>query len=193
MKTRVAFTAAAMMLLSVANGLAAEGGGNNLFAGDIGNVFWTLLIFVLVILVLGKFAWTPLLNGLQQRERFIRSSLEEAKRDREDAEARLREYEQRLAQAKTEASGIIDQARGEAESLRTRLEQQAREDSESMLDRAKREIEIAKQAAVKELYSTSAGLATELAGKILERELDAQDHDRLIQSSIREIENLDNN
>lgn len=193
MKTRVAFTAAAMMLLSVANGLAAEGGGNNLFAGDIGNVFWTLLIFVLVILVLGKFAWTPLLNGLQQRERFIRSSLEEARRDREDAEARLQEYEQRLAQAKTEASGIIDQARGEAESLRTRLEQQAREDSESMLDRAKREIEIAKQAAVKELYSTSAGLATELAGKILERELDAQDHDRLIQSSIREIENLDNN
>ena len=193
MKTRVAFTAFAMMIFSVAEGMAAEGGGNNLFAGDVGNVFWTLLIFILVIVVLGKFAWTPLLNGLQQRERFIRSSLEEAKRDREQAEARLQEYEQRLAQAKTEASDIIDQARGEAESLRTRLEQQARDESESMLERAKREIDIAKQAAVKELYNTSAGLATELAGKILERELDAKDHDRLIQSSIREIENLDKN
>lgn len=193
MKLRVLFANASMTVLLAASAAASEGGENNLFAGDIGNAFWTLLIFGLVIVVLGKFAWTPLLNGLQKREEFIRVSLEEAKEDRLAAEARLQEYEQKLVGAKDEASEIIDRAKDEAESLRVRLEQQAREESEAMLDRAKREIDIAKQSAVKELYSTSAELATDIAGKILHRELNSQDHDRLIKESIDELDNLDRN
>lgn len=193
MKLRVLFANASMTVLLAASAAASEGGENNLFAGDIGNAFWTLLIFGLVIVVLGKFAWTPLLNGLQKREEFIRVSLEEAKEDRLAAEARLQEYEQKLVGAKDEASEIIDRAKDEAESLRVRLEQQAREESEAMLDRAKREIDIAKQSAVKELYSTSAELATGIAGKILHRELNSQDHDRLIKESIDELDNLDRN
>jgi len=193
MKLRVLIANVSMIVLLAASAAASEGGENNLFAGDIGNVFWTLLIFGLVIVVLGKFAWTPLLNGLQQREEFIRTSLEEAKEDRLAAEARLQEYEQRLSGAKNEANEIIERAKSEAESLRVRLEQQAREESEGMLDRAKREIDIAKQSAVKELYSTSAELATDIAGKILRRELSSQDHDRLIKDSIGELDNLDRN
>lgn len=193
MKLRVLIANASMTVLLAASAAASEGGENNLFAGDIGNAFWTLLIFGLVIVVLGKFAWTPLLNGLQKREEFIRVSLEEAKEDRLAAEARLQEYEQKLVGAKDEANEIIDRAKGEAESLRVRLEQQAREESEAMLDRAKREIDIAKQSAVKELYSTSAELATDIAGKILHRELNSQDHDRLIKESIDELGNLDRN
>ncbi len=193
MKLRVLIANASMTVLLAASAAASEGGENNLFAGDIGNAFWTLLIFVLVIVVLGKFAWTPLLNGLQKREEFIRVSLEEAKEDRLAAEARLQEYEQKLVGAKDEANEIIDRAKGEAESLRVRLEQQAREESEAMLERAKREIDIAKQSAVKELYSTSAELATDIAGKILHRELNSQDHDRLIKESIDELGNLDRN
>ncbi len=193
MKLRVSIAKATMTLLLAASAGAAEGGETNLFAGDIGNAFWTILIFGLVIVVLGKFAWTPLLNGLQKREEFIRTSLEEAKQDRLESEARLQEYEQKLREAKDEAGDIIDQAKTEAESLRVRLEQQAREESDNMLDRAKREIEIAKQSAVKELYSTSAELATGIAGKILRRELNPQDHDRLIEESIGEFENLDKN
>ena len=193
MKLRVFIASIALVLAWTATAAAAEGGENNLFAGDIGNAFWTVLIFGLLVVVLGKFAWTPMLNGLQQREEFIRTSLEEAKRDREEAEARLAEYEQKLAAAKDEASSLIDDAKSEAESLRTRLETQAREESESMIERAKREIEIAKQSAVKDIYSTSAELATDIAGKILSRELNSQDHDRLIKDSIGEFENLDKN
>jgi len=193
MKLRVLIANATIPILLAASAAASEGGENNLFAGDIGNAFWTILIFGLVIVVLGKFAWTPLLNALQQREEFIRTSLEEAKKDRLEAEARLQEYEQKLTEAKNAAGDIIEQAKGEAESLRARLEQQAREESDNMLDRAKREIDIAKQSAVKEIYSTSAELATDIAGKILRRELNPQDHDRLIEDSIGEFENLDKN
>src|SRR4030095_1653418 len=71
---------------------AAEAAGLSPFAGNVGNAIWTLVIFLLVLIILGKFAWGPVLSMLQEREKFIHTSLAEAKRDREEAEARLREY-----------------------------------------------------------------------------------------------------
>src|SRR5580765_7647146 len=65
----------------------------SLFSGDLGNAIWTLVIFFLLLGVLGKFAWKPLLSVLQNREKFIQESLASAKHDREAAEARLKEYE----------------------------------------------------------------------------------------------------
>ena len=172
---------------------AAEGGENNLFAGDIGNAVWTLVIFLLVILVLGKFAWGPLLSGLQQREEFIRRSLKEAKDDREAAEARLKEYEEKLATASSEAAEIVDKGKREGEALRAGIEEKARDEADKMVDRARREIELAKQSAIKDLYATSSELATDIAAKILQRELNPQDHEKLISDSIKELGDLDRN
>ena len=173
---------------------ASEGGGEvNLFAGDVGNAIWTLVIFVLVIVVLGKFAWGPLLNALQKREQFIRNSLQEAKNDREAAEARLQEYESRLQEATTEATKIVEQGRQEADKAKARIEETARTEADKMLDRAKREIDLARQSAIKDLYATSAELATDIAGKVLKRELSSQDHERLIQESIEELNRQDRN
>ncbi|MCL2330560.1 MAG: ATP synthase F0 subunit B, partial [Phycisphaerae bacterium] len=96
----------ALFALQADVALAADGekpGSFNIFVGDLAVAFWTLLIFGLVLVVLGKFAWKPVLEGLQRREQFIRESLETAKRDRESAEARLREYEQKLVEAREEA------------------------------------------------------------------------------------------
>ncbi len=186
-------TAVAALLFS---GLAwgAEGGGEvNLFAGDIGNAIWTLVIFLLVIFVLGKFAWGPLLNALQQREQFIRTSLQEAKDDREAAEARLQEYEAKLQEATAEATKIVEKGRREADNAKTRIEETARTEADKMLERARREIDLAKQSAIKDLYATSAELATDIAGKVLKRELSAQDHERLIQESIEELNRQDRN
>jgi len=179
------------MLASAAG--AAEEGKGNLFAGDIGNVVWTVVIFVLVIVVLGKFAWGPLLNALQQREEFIRRSLKEAKDDREAAETRLREYEEKLSKGQAEAAEIVDQGRRQSEKTKQRIEEQTREESDKMIERAKREIDLAKQTAIKDLYATSAELATEIASRILQREISAQDHERLISESIEELGDLDKN
>ncbi len=73
-----------------------------------------------MLFVLGKFAWGPILSGLQARENFIRESLETAKRDRDEAEARLREYEERLATARAEATAIVDEGRRDAEVVKRR-------------------------------------------------------------------------
>ena len=172
---------------------ASEGGESNLFAGDIGTAVWTVVIFALVVVVLGKFAWGPLLDGLQQREQFIRDSLDKAKDDREQAEARLKEYTDQLQSARAEASQIVDEGRRDAEVVKGRIEAEAQAEADKMVERAKREVELAKQTAVSELYKTSATLATQIASQILQRELKSEDHDRLITSAIEEIRGLDQN
>jgi F-type H+-transporting ATPase subunit b len=160
----------------------------SLFAGDIGNVFWTVLIFGLVLFVLGKFAWGPLLGSLQARESFIRESLETAKRDREAAEARLREYEERLAAARAEASAIVEEGRRDADVVKRQIEAAGKEESAKMIERAKREIQIATDTATKELYTLSARLAIQVAERAIGRELTSQDHERLISEGIEGID-----
>ncbi|MCP4657926.1 MAG: F0F1 ATP synthase subunit B [bacterium] len=168
---------------------ADEGHGeNNIFAGDVGNIVWTLVIFGLVVVVLRAFAWRPLLDNLKKREDFIRESLEKAKGDREAAEARLAEYEQRLTDARAEATAIVAEGRRDAEVLHRRIEEEARVEAAGMLERAKREISIASESAVKELYDVSGELATEIAARIIGRELHARDHERLINESIAELD-----
>jgi len=160
------------------------GGENNIFAGDVGNMIWTLVIFLLVVLVLGKFAWGPILNTLQARESFIHEALATAKRDRDEAEARLREYEARLAQARAEATAIVEEGRRDAVVVKQRIEEDAQREADKRLERAKREIQIATETATKELYLLSARLATDMAGKMIGRELTPQDHERLIAESL---------
>ena len=159
-------------------------GPNNPFAGDIGNAIWTLVIFILVVIVLGKFAWGPILNTLQARETFIREALETAKRDRDEAELRRKEYEDRLAQARAEATAIVDEGRRDALVTKQRIEEEAQREADKRLERAKREIQIATETATKELYQLSTRLATEMAGKVIGRELTPQDHERLIAESL---------
>ncbi len=181
------------VLLLPSLALAAGGEESNLFAGDIGNAIWTLAIFLVVVFVLGKFAWGPLLSGLQNREQFIRDSLEEAKAENEKATALAAEYEQRVLEAKAEATAIVDEGRRDAEVVKDQIEVQAREEAEKMIVRAKREIDIAQRTAVKEIYVTSAQLATDLASRIIGREINADDHERLIAESIDRIDQLESN
>ncbi len=174
--------------------LASETGGENtIFAGDVGNVIWTLVIFGVVLWVLGKYAWGPMIDALQKREQFIRDSLEQAKHDREDAEARLKEYNEKLTVARAEATEIVGEGRRDAEVVKQRVEEEARQAAEDMVARAKREIDLAKQTAIKELYTNSARLATDIASRIVRRELTVEDHERLLQESLDELGELDSN
>jgi F-type H+-transporting ATPase subunit b len=171
--------------------LAAETAGEappSLFAGDLGNSVWTILIFVLVLVVLGKFAWGPILSNLQAREKFIHDALSTAKRDRDAAAAQLREYEERLATARTEATAIVDEGRRDAEVVKRKIEEAAKVEADKMIDRARREIHLATVTATRELYDLSAKLATDLAARVIGRELTAKDHERLIAEAIDGIE-----
>lgn len=195
---RVAAIAAIAATVAIAVGaaspvFASEGGEENIFSGNLGNAVWTLLVFGAVLFVLGKYAWGPLLDALQKREQFIHDSLAEAKQDREEAEKRLEEHTRQLNAARAEATEIVEEGRRDAQVVKARIEEEALEESRKTLDRAKREIELAKQMAIKELYTSSATLATEMASRILRKELSAAEKDKLVARSLDELEQLDTN
>lgn len=186
MRSKLLWTAVSLAPLAAPLAAAEEGAGSP-FAGDIGNALWTLVIFLLVVFVLGKFAWGPLLKGLQSREEFIRASLEQAQRDREAAEARLQEYEAKLAAARAEAAGIVEEARRAGEALRRRLQDEAQAESRQTVERARRDIGLATETAKRELHDYAGDLAVSIAERVLGREIARADHERLIDESIDEI------
>ncbi len=177
-----------LLLLLAAPALASGAEASSPFAGDLGNALWTLVIFGIVLFVLGKFAWGPILKGLQDREDFIKKSLEDAKRDRDQAETRLREYEQQLREARAEATAIVEEGRRDAEAAKARILEQAKEESGRQIERAKREIGIARDTAIKELYAQAAHLATDVAARIIRQELKSEDHSRLVNEAIADLE-----
>ncbi len=196
MKAKRIYFVSGLMLFAIFTSatttLGSEGGGeqSTLFTGDLGNIVWTLITFFVVLGVLGKFAWGPILSALQKREEFIRDSLTQAKRDREDAGQQLKEYTEKLVAARAEATAIVDEGRRDAEVLKRKIEDDAKVEAQASLDRAKREIALATDTAVKELYTIGAKLATEVAGKIIRKELNAGDHERLISESIDDLEKV---
>jgi len=169
---------------------AEHGSANNPFAGDVGNAIWTVVIFLLVVFVLGKFAWRPILTALQKREQYILDSLAQAKKDRDEAARQLQEYSDKLHQARADATAIVEEGRRDAEAVRHRIEEHAKGEAQAMLERAKREIGIARDTAVKELYTLSARVATDMASRIIRKELDGKEHERLISESIGELEQV---
>jgi F-type H+-transporting ATPase subunit b len=180
----------AMLWLTALSASAAEGGGSgggDIFTGDLGNIVWTLVVFLLVVFVLGKFAWGPILDGLQGREEFIRNALEEAKRDRDEAKEALARYEQKIADSRGEATAIVEEGRRDAEETKKRIVEEARDAAGKERDRALRDISIARETAVKELYELSGNLAADIAGRIVGEKLDAKAHEKLIADAIQEL------
>ncbi|MCP4565300.1 MAG: ATP synthase F0 subunit B, partial [Bosea sp.] len=133
---------------------------NSIFAGDVGNIVWTVVIFGLVLVVLRVFAWRPLLDNLKKREDFISDSLKKADLKQKKAEENLAASKKELIKVRAEATAIVDEGRRDAEVLHRRIEEEARAEAASMLERARREIGIARESAVKELYDLSGRLAT---------------------------------
>ena len=166
---------------------AAEGAALSPFAGNVGNAIWTLAIFLLVVLILGKFAWGPVLALLQERERFIHKALSDAKHDREEAEARLKEYAARVQSARVEAAAIVEEARRDAEKLREDLKQRARTEADTMVQNAERQITLQTQRAIQEIRREAVDLSVAIASKIIRRNITKEDNQRLIDEAIRQV------
>ncbi len=173
------------------DGHAAE--SPTLFTGDLGNIIWSLATFLFVVIVLGMFAWKPILAGLKKREDFIRDSLQTAKREREASEERLREYTDKLNAARAEASAIVEEGRRDADAVKRKIEETAKAESAAMIERARREITIATETAVKELHTRAANLAIAVASKVIRKQLDPKEHERLLRDSMADLDKVSQN
>ena len=112
-----------------------------LFSVNGGTVVWTLLTFLTLLFILGRFAWKPMLAALDARANGIQSEIDEAGRQREEAEALLSRHREQLAEGRRQAEALMAETRAAAETLRKELEARAREETRTMVEDARREIE----------------------------------------------------
>jgi F-type H+-transporting ATPase subunit b len=145
---------------------------------------FTLVVFLLLLLTLWKFAWGPIVASLERREQTIANHIAEAKRNHEEAKLLLAQYEQKLAAAAGEVRELMEEARRDAEHAKASILAEAKAGAEAERVRALRDIDAAADAALESLAERSAQLAVELAGKILKFKLTPDDHARLIQEAM---------
>ncbi|MBI2824698.1 MAG: F0F1 ATP synthase subunit B [Planctomycetia bacterium] len=146
--------------------------------------FFTLIIFLVLLAVLWKFAWGPIAQALDLREQKIADNIAAAQSCNDEAKRLLAEYEAKLASAREEVRGILEEARRDAEHAGQEIVAKARADAGVEIQRGKREIETATAQALKELAETSANLAVDLAGRIVQSKLNPADHARLIEDAM---------
>ena len=163
-------------LLAIVALLASEGGGGGLTDVD-ATLFWaTLVLFLMFAAVLGKFAWKPLLDMVESREKSVQEQVDGAHKANTEAQALLAQRQEGLQAAAREREEMIVRAQKEAEQIRTDLVAKARADAEGILDKAKQQIQQEKNRAVQELRAQVADLAVEAAARIVQSSLtpDAQ-------------------
>jgi F-type H+-transporting ATPase subunit b len=145
---------------------------------------FTGLVFLLLCGGLYVAAWKPISQALERRETTIANQIADAHRASEEAGAKLKEYEAKLADAAVKAQEMVVAAKRDAEGVAERIKTEAQADATRMLDRAKNEIESAKQAALSELTTKSTDLAFGLARRVIGREINAGDHQKLISEAL---------
>jgi F-type H+-transporting ATPase subunit b len=147
----------------------------------------TAIIFLVLLAVLWKFAWGPIVQALDKRERTIADQLAEAQRNQDEAKRLLAEHETRLVGAAAEVKQLIDQARRDADIQKQQILESAQAAAAAEKDRAVREIHAAKNEALHDLAKKSVDTAVDLAGQIVRRQLSADDHSQLIGDALQQF------
>lgn len=150
-------------------------------------LFWELVSFGILMAVLYKFAFPPILAVLENREQKIRESLEQAERHRLEAERQLHDYEAKMAAAAREAEGILIQAKERAQRTLEENEQRLIAEAERIKGDATREIEQERRRAIRDIRSQTTELALLVAEKVVERSLTDADHRRLADEALQAV------
>lgn len=159
----------------------------NLLSPSYGLMFWTLIIFVLLLVVLTKFAFPPIVAAVEERERKLQEAIDSARADREEAAAILAQQRRELETARTEAQQFIADGRAAGEKMRTDMLAQTQVQQQEMLDRARREIDAERDRAIADLRREAVDLAIAGASKVIEKNLDDAANRRLIDGFLATI------
>lgn len=163
---------------------------STLFEFALEQSIWTLTVFILLLIVLRKFAWGPILEGLGKREEHIRLAVEEAKLARQETEKVREEFKAEMARAYAEIPKIMEEARKDAANLREEMKSKAASDIQGDRDRLRREIETARDQALQEIWSQAANIATLISAKAIGRSLTEEDHRRLNEEALAEAKGV---
>jgi F-type H+-transporting ATPase subunit b len=161
---------------------------NPLVQPDPGLFIWTILTFLILLGLLAKFAWGPLLKALDERQAAIQKSLNDADQAQQELASLQDKSAQLLAEARAEGQSIVAQSRAAAEVVREDLHQKAKAESAAMVKAAERQIQQETARAVEQIRHEVVDLSLSVASKLIKKNLTAEDNDALIQDSLNQIE-----
>ena len=164
-----------------------ESGDPNPLAFSKDLAIWTLVVFVVLFLVLKKFAWPQITEALEERERKIAATIADANAKLEDAKKLFSEHEGKLAAAAGEVRALLEEARRDADHTKKSIEAEGQKAAKEELDRAVREIHRARDAAVQELAVSSANVAIDLAQKIIREKLTPETNNQIVRDAIAKL------
>jgi F-type H+-transporting ATPase subunit b len=150
-------------------------------------LLWSIVVFFTLLWLLWKFAWGPIMHALEERERRIQKTIDDADVRFKEGEAKAAEYARRLEAARHETATAIDQGRRSVESMKVAILAETKREADQMLAHARHEIELATEAAAAELREKTVQLTAELAARVLAREVKPADHQRFIEEAVQEM------
>jgi len=161
---------------------------NPLVQPDPGLYIWTILTFLVLVALLAKFAWRPLLAALDERQQAIRKSLDDARQAKQDLERVHADSAKILAQARTEAEAIVASTRTDVNQFREEMRLKAREEAAGIVKNAERQIELETARALQQIRHEAVDLSVTIASKLLQRNVSKDDNARLIEDTFKQIE-----
>ena len=161
---------------------------NPLVQPDPGLFIWTILTFLVLVTLLARFAWRPLLQALDSRQELIRKSLDDAQQAKQELERLQHESAQIIRQARIDAEAVVAQSRSDAAKLREELRQKAKTEADGIVRNAERQIQLETQRALQQIRQEAVDLSVMIASKILRRNLTKEDNEKLIDEALKQVE-----
>jgi F-type H+-transporting ATPase subunit b len=162
-------------------------GGGGLYDINTGLSFWTLLVFGILVWVLGKYAWGPILSAVEARETGIQGKLDEAAARNEEAAKLLAEHKEQLADARRQAHELIAEGKAAGENVRKEIEEKARAEGQAIVERARAEVERELEQAIQTLRRESVDLALAAASRLMQESLDQEKDRQLVERYLSEM------
>jgi F-type H+-transporting ATPase subunit b len=161
---------------------------NPLVQPDPGLYIWTIVTFLVLVALLARFAWRPLLDALERRQEGIRKSLDDARQARQELERVKADAAKLLSEARAEANDIVSRTRSDAARFADEMKAKARADAEALVKQADRQITMQTNRAMELIRREAVELSIAIASKILRRDISREDNERLIQETLQEMQ-----
>jgi F-type H+-transporting ATPase subunit b len=152
-----------------------------------GLLLWTIITFVVLLLILWKAAWKPVVEALDTRAEKVRSDIESADRARQEAEKLLAQHKEMMDDARNEAAKIIADGKSAAENIKNEIIEKANSEAKGLSERVKKEISLAKDKALSEIKAEVVILSTEIAAKIISKNLNPDDQKALVEETLNKV------
>jgi F-type H+-transporting ATPase subunit b len=161
---------------------------NPLVQPDPGLYIWTIATFLVLVGLLARFAWRPLLQALDARQQSIRQALDDARQAKQELGQLHTETAKLLAQARVEAAEIVSRSRSDADRFREDMKEKARAEAAGLLRNAERQIEMETTRAVQQIRQEAIDISIDIASKVLQRNVSREDNERLIEETFKQFE-----